>query len=952
MNLRHQPLQVHKLTTAILEIAHYKSSFSLTIPVIISTKFIRLKTTYIMVDTYFDIIPYLPAINSGELIITANNRLRNHMLRAYGKHQGQNVWPSPRIYSLSQWIELNWQQLQRRAYSPSARQIINNLQRQCLWEKIIGQSSLAAALLQPEPLAQAADSALRNLELWQLTEDDVRNAEPQLNVASNSYCWLTWLGEFRAALAKSGFITQEHSITILLDAFKQFLIAQESIIHLTGFDDIPPLHQDLINSACQQLNTIKVENNYTQLLRTETNTNEQEILSAALWSKTQLEKNPEAMIGIIVPNLGQCRDQVERIFVEVFEPLALLPHQPRYTLPFNFSAGTPLGTTAIIAATLDLLELQKSSWELESICHLLLSPFFGNADSELVLRTHLISALRKLGKFNITLGDLRYFCQKISTQLDITETDTSLSTRLIQLENYRRQTFGNHTAQYWSDFFQLHLDLLGWPGVRRLDSQEHQQLSQWNNLLENFVQLDNTGIQFSYLAAIQQLRTIAGKTPFQAQTPHSPIQILGALEGAGLQFSHCWVMGLHHRQWPPVPAPNPLLPISLQRTHNMPHASAERELEFARALTAHYRQCAPLVIFSSAHNDEESELSPSALIRNLPLTPIAQLIIDDQSTGSKNYQQISTQQVLQTIHTAYAPPLDLEREFVRGGASLFKEQAGCPFNAFARLRLGAIRIDDPVAGFSPIERGNLLHDALALIWRELKTQRNLLAQDETTLTTLVNTVTQASVDNIKQKRGASIGVVYAQIEQERLQQLIMEWLALEKTRPPFVVIAIEQDVDISFSGLPLKLRIDRIDQLEQSDEFILIDYKTGQPGIKSWQGERMDEPQLPLYAVTATNPVAAIAFAQINAKAMKWLGTGELQIQHTGIDAGKINWPEQMDIWRQDLQQLAQAFIQGDARVDMKNATIAQYAEDLLPLNRLLEQDAVENFLRTNGGEN
>lgn len=905
-----------------------------------------------MVDTYFDITPYIAAINNGELIITANSRLRRHMLRAHAKQQTQGAWESPRIYSLSQWIELNWVKLQRRAYTPAARQIINNLQRQCLWEKIISQSSLAAALLQAEPLAQAADSALRNLELWQLTEEDVRNAEPQLNVASNSYCWLTWLGEFRASLASLGFITQENAIQILVDAFKQGVLRQESIIHLTGFDDIPLLHQDLINSACEQLKSAQAENSSTKLLRTETNTSEQEIRSAALWSKSQLEQNPEAMIGIIVPNLGQCRDQVERIFVEVFEPLALLPDQPRYTLPFNFSAGTPLGSTPIISATLDLLELQKSTWDLESICFLLTSPFFGDAENELVLRTHLVTALRKLGKFTISLSDLRYYCQRISAQLDLEQNDTSLSTRFIQLENYRRQTFGNHSAQYWSDFFQMHLDLLGWPGQRRLDSQEHQQLSQWNSLLENFVQLDNAGMQFSYLAAVQQLRNIASKTPFQAQTPHSPIQILGALEGAGLQFSHCWVMGLHHRQWPPVPAPNPLLPVNLQRKHKMPHASAERELQFARALTAHYRQCAPLVVFSSAHSDEESELSPSALIRQWPLTPIDELIGNQTTTSEKNYQKIAARQSLQIIPTANAPRFDLAHEPVRGGANLFKEQAACPFNAFARLRLGATRIDDPVAGFSPIERGNLLHDSLALIWKDLKNQANLLAMNEAELHNLITAVTQASIDSLKQRRGTSIGVVYAQLEQERLSNLLNEWLGLEKTRPAFRVIAIEQEVEIQFAGLPLKLRIDRIDQLEHSGELILIDYKTGQPSTKSWQGSRMDEPQLPLYAVTSEKPVAAISFAQINAKAMKWLGVGELQIQHTGIEAGKITWPEQMDIWQQDLQQLAQAFLNGDARVDMKNATAMQYAEDLLPLNRLLEQNTVEKFLRANGGEN
>lgn len=900
-----------------------------------------------MVDTYFDITPYLTAIDNGELIITANNRLRNHMLRAYGQRQTESAsaWPSPRIYSLSQWIELNWALLQRRAYAPAAQRIINNLQRQTLWEKIIGESSLAAALLQPEPLAQAADSALRNLELWQLTEEQVRAAEPILNTQSNTYCWLTWLGEFRARLAQLGFITQEMANHILTAALKTGELQQETIIHLTGFDDIPPQHHDLINNACHELRNIKLVNQQTQLFRTETVNSEAEIRAAALWSKNQLEHNSAAMIGIIVPNLGQCRDQVERIFVEVFEPLSALPDRPRYTLPFNFSAGTPLGATPIIMATLDLLELQKPAWDLEAICNLLLSPFFGDADKELVLRTHLIQTLRKLGRFTISLSDLRYHCQKLSSKLNITESDSNLITRLVQLENYRRQSFGTHSAQYWSDFFQQHLQLLGWPGARRLDSQEYQQLTLWNQVLENFLQLDGTGIQFNYPGAIQQLRSIAGKTPFQAQTPNSPIQILGALEGAGLQFSHCWVMGLHHRQWPPVPAPNPLLPNNLQRTQKMPHASAERELQFACALTDHYRQCAPIVVFSSAHSDDASELSPSALIRHLPLTVIDLLISDKESVSAQNYLAFTAASNLEIISTAQAPQLVSGQEPVRGGASLFKEQGACPFNAFARLRLGATSIDEPVAGFSAIERGNLLHDALAIIWRELKNQNTLLLLDDALLTTLINQTTQTAVDSLKQKRGTSIGVFYAQLEQERLTQLICEWLAHEKTRPAFTVVAIEEEVQIEFAGLPLRLRIDRIDQLHNG-ELLLIDYKTGQPKLQSWQGERMDEPQLPLYAVTATEQVAAIAFAQINAKAMKWIGTGELNTYHDGIYPSKQPWEQQLQEWQFYLQQLAADFIQGDVRVDMKNPTTAQYAEDLLPLNRLQEKDALAAFIR------
>lgn len=907
-----------------------------------------------MVDTYFDISAILPALEQQQLVLTANNRLRNHMLRAYAKTQINQTYPSPRIYSLSQWFESLWQQLIRRAHPAACHMIANSAQRQLLWENIIQQSSLAEGLLQPEPLAQAADSALRNLELWQLNDDAIRAADPMMSPQSNSYCFLQWLAEFRARLSAQGFITQETAYQIVIEAIRVGVIAKESVIFLQGFDDIPPLHQDLINSACDQLNISEPHIGYTtQLQRTECNNSEHEIRAAALWSKQQLEQNPAAMIGIIVPNLGQCRAQVERLFTEVFEPLAALPSTKRHTLPFNFSAGTPLASTPIIAAALSLLEFQKPSWDLETICALLQSPFFGDVFSsdhnELVFRALLIERLRKQGKLNITIGDLRYHSQKLSEQLslatneDLTTATPTLSARFIQLENYRRETNVKKNAASWADFFQQQLDLLGWPGTRRLDSQEHQQLVLWQQVNEQFLQLDNLGISFTYTQALQQLRTIAGKTPFQAQTPHSPIQILGALEGAGLQFSHCWVMGLHHRQWPPVPSPNPLLPTQLQRNYKMPHASAERELVFAQALTNNYRQCAPVVIFSSAHNDEESELNPSALIRSIQPTHLEQLIGNLQSASDENQTRLSDCKQFELVNSAQAPALVINNEPVRGGANIFKEQAACPFNAFARLRLGAIESDAPMPGFSPIERGNMLHDALAIIWRELKDQATLIALNADELSELISQSARTVIDRFKQWRGASIGAFYCELEFERLCRLLNEWLEQEKFRPAFTVIAIEETIQVEFQQLPLTLRIDRIDQLTNG-ECILIDYKTGQPSAKSWLGDRPDEPQLPLYAITANQEIAAIAFAQINSKAMKWIGAGKLSNNHTGINT--IEWQPQLDEWQQVLNQLAQDFIQGDARVDFKNQQAQDYAEELIPLNRICEAETIAHYMQ------
>ena len=44
---------------------------------------------------------------------------------------------------------------------------------------------------------------------------------------------------------------------------------------------------------------------------------------------------------------------------------------------------------------------------------------------------------------------------------------------------------------------------------------------------------------------------------------------------------------------------------------------------------------------------------------------------------------------------------------------------------------------------------------------------------------------------------------------------------------------------------------------------MILDYKTGLVSKKSWDGDRPDEPQLPIYAITANPTPTKVAFAQV-----------------------------------------------------------------------------------------
>ena len=123
----------------------------------------------------------------------------------------------------------------------------------------------------------------------------------------------------------------------------------------------------------------------------------------------------------------------------------------------------------------------------------------------------------------------------------------------------------------------------------------------------------------------------------------------------------------------------------------------------------------------------------------------------------------------------------------------------------------------------------------------------------------------------------------------------------------------------------------------------LIDYKTGaQLTPRQWMGERPEEPQLPLYAVSAEEDVSAVAFAKFRAGQMRYMGYAR--------DKNAIpklthypSWDSLLAEWKSSLEGLAQGFAGGDARVDPKKGLTTCRNCDLQTLCRVHERlDALE----------
>ena len=333
---------------------------------------------------------------------------------------------------------------------------------------------------------------------------------------------------------------------------------------------------------------------------------------------------------------------------------------------------------------------------------------------------------------------------------------------------------------------------------------------------------------------------------FQPESAEVPVQVLGILEAAELRFDHLWVAGLTDESWPAAPHPNPLLPVALQRRAGVPHASTEQELRFANSLTQGFVQAAPEVVFSHAQREEDRDLAPSPLIVPFPAATLEDLgIVRFPSLVAT----VASANRLEQIADTRARPLPAGTQR-SGGTFVFRDEAACPFRAYANHRVGARSLEVPQPGLDPRARGSLMHEALAEVWRRLQTRSALDACDEAALSTVIEQAAASAVSTLVRRGRRSLSGRLAQLERRRLWQLVSEWLCHERARGEFEVELIEHKRPVVFGGLAVNAKLDRVDRLPDGRR-IVIDYKGGSAKVADCLGTRPEEPQLPSTACRA-----------------------------------------------------------------------------------------------------
>ena len=229
----------------------------------------------------------------------------------------------------------------------------------------------------------------------------------------------------------------------------------------------------------------------------------------------------------------------------------------------------------------------------------------------------------------------------------------------------------------------------------------------------------------------------------------------------------------------------------------------------------------------------------------------------------------------------------------------------------------------PVNGIDAADRGTLVHRALEDVWRLLGNRDRLAAKTPEELLALVSSAVSGAVSAMARIRPNTFAGKLADMETDRLRELVITWLKTDAARSFFEVEESEKRMTIDIAGIRISTVADRIDRLA-NDRRVIIDYKTGNVSLTDWFSERIAEPQLPLYCLAMEDAPAGVLLGRVKKGAMKYAGIADDETIAEGVkavaDDGSLNdrfscVADIVSCWREALERIAGELAAGWAAV-------------------------------------
>jgi probable DNA repair protein len=820
---------------------------------------------------------------------------------------GQRVWPSPDVLPWSAWIERELDAARARGEALPRR--LNPSEEWLLWREAVHTACSGFSLLMPDALIEPVRRAVAWLADYGLSMPPASGAESALLLQARA-AFRRRCVELEALASSSWYDCRAH-------------LRPSGALLLAGFSTIGPARRQWLEQHGARVVDAPPEDSppdgasagaAAQVVGCDDPWHEAE--AAAQWCAEQLRRDAHARLLLVVPRLTQQRHLWERALSQRLDlPALLLGVGERGSSAFAIEGGQPLSSYPLVATALQLVAIATGRGSLAELSAVLRSSYLAALDRHHALRLELWLREHDPGDLD---GEL---LARLLVPVRAALGDPGAAVLQTLLAGINAVTAATAAPpaiagpDVWARSFAQLLALCGWPGAH-LGADEQQVRMRFDELLGDLAAIAAPIGRMSAAEAGDLLRQLAGRAAFEPASDDVPVTVTASLDDPIVHYDAIWVAGLSAEVWPPAAQPDPLLPGLLQIEAGVLEASAAGQLRLALRRMQHWRQRSACCAWSWPRSDADLPRDRSALLGETPASAVA-------PEFELHAWLVEGAPALEPWRDQRGAAWPAARE-PRGGTRLLELQSQCPFRAFAELRLQARPLPQSQPGIDARLRGQLLHGALEQFWRATAGTEALRARGPEATRALVHACVQSAAARLQARVAGAVDQALWRREAARARRLFEQLLEWELEREAFEIQALEQPQRLALAGTALPLRLDRVDRLADG-RLLVIDYKSGATRSFDAYAERPPSPQLPAYALSAGEQVAAVMAVYLGRERMKIRGiadrAGRLPRLPGGrargvVDGGEPGWAPLLHQWREQLERLMREFLDGHAAVD------------------------------------
>jgi probable DNA repair protein len=800
----------------------------------------------------------LDSINAESIIVLANNRQVIAFKNTWKKQKkGSRL---PKIFSWKKYLVDCWEMEK----SESTSRFISEIESRHLIEKSISK------------FGQYADS--------RLVEEVIKNNNYccdyliSLSKLSNSkiteselFC--KWIHQYKNTKAKLDLIDVNDLPSLLINSTNN-----HSSVYIYGFKSLTPIQISLFSKVGYK--SIKAIEYESDVSSSAFDTTVNEINSAITWANKLYKHDPSKSIVIVSPNLSEMQHQLRSSLDQELDDLLVENNKKKY----NISLGLPLIQYPLIQSIISILDLsyqlQVNNISSSTFIHVVSSVYISNYQNELSARALLVNKILSMSKDTFSFEEVNGFLSRCPEIENITDEIIKISST------------NNNKLDYYLEQFDHILKVWGFTSNRAISSIEYQLFKKYLLTSIELNKLSHIYNKTSYANALKELKKILSQVIFQPQGGQNQIQILGYLEAESIHFDYAWVIGMTSNFLPAKINNTRFIPFNISSDYQIPHSSYELINKDSINTLSGLRGLAKEVVFSYAKMHLEEEQLP---------TPFVYFNIDNTGVKKNTIIKKDIQYIDDSITSK------ISSKHIKSGVSTLKDQMACSFKGFVH-RLNIETLEKSHIGLDRREQGKIIHEALQLIYEEIKSKEVLINLSGKELDKIIESKINTALEKEAQSE-------FKKIEKIRISQLINKFIEQDKLRDDFKVVSTEQTIKADISGLNFNIRLDRLDQMSNNDR-IVFDYKTGNTSINSWCSEVISEPQLPIYAVTNQTDGAAFIELKSNKIAFKGISKNNNSLPKQSSNRLKCeDWDKQLEIWKHTLESASKKFQNGVADV-------------------------------------